>query len=76
MKGLRARASVDPAIPLAVVVFVACPGFEAAAPRGVRDEKGSASIAFVKASQVPFAEVRGALSVPVEHVGDSSLAFR
>src|ERR1017187_4973149 len=51
MEGVGSCASVDPAIPLAVVVLVAGPGFETTAPRGVGDEESRAPAAFVKASQ-------------------------
>jgi hypothetical protein len=63
MEGVGSGAAVDPAIPLAIVVFVAGPVLETAAPRRIGDEESRAAIAFVKASQMPFAEVRGAISV-------------
>src|ERR1017187_8703807 len=76
MEGVGSCASVDSAIPLAVVVLVAGPGFETTAPRGVGDEESRAPATLVKASQVPLAEVRGAICVRVEHIGDGLLPCR
>src|SRR5258708_7023062 len=76
MERVRAAAAMHPAIPLAVVVLVTAPRLESAAARGIGDEEGGAAIPLVEATEVPFAEIRGVVSVRIEDIGDGLLAFR
>ncbi len=74
MKGTVIFAAVNPAIPLAVVVFVTDPGFESAAPFWRPDVYRAAIVALVVTVEVPFAEVGGVEAVVVEDVGEGGHA--
>jgi len=75
VKRLGARAAVDPAVPLAVVVFIAGPRLKSTAPRRVGDKERGAAIALMESAEVPFAEISRVVAVGVEHVGNGLLAF-
>ncbi len=70
------RATVDPRIPLAVVVLVAGPRVEVATPLRRHDVHGAPPVTLVPAVEVPLAEVGGLVAGPFEDGGDGRLAGR
>ncbi len=57
MKGRLAFTTMDPTVPLAVVVFIPYPGIETATALWRDDMVGSPSIPFLEAVQVPLADI-------------------
>ncbi len=68
MEGTVALPTVNPGIPLAIVVIIAHPGIEAAAPVGVSDKHRGPTIALLKAAQMPLAKVSGIKIVVIEDI--------
>src|SRR6202034_899651 len=56
------------------IVFVADPGFESAAPGGVGYKEGGSSVPLMPSAQMPFAKIRGVISVGIEDIGDRRLS--